>query len=115
MQKDQELVVIPCSLEQAELADRRDRWHRLAERAGGAVLTTENGLRLLFRAAPGVEAELHQLVELERDCCAFAEWSLHTEQATLILDVSAESEEGIAAVQTMFTALRRPTADTITE
>jgi hypothetical protein len=33
----------------------------------------------------------------------------------LILDVSAESEEGIAAVQAMFTALRRPTADTITE
>ena len=66
------------------------------------VLTTEAGLRLLFRAAPAVEGELHQLAELERDCCAFADWSIHTRGRDVVLDVTATSQEGIAAVQAMF-------------
>ena len=50
---------------------------------------TENRLRLLFRAAPGVEGELRQLAELERDCCAFAQWSVHTRGEEVVLDVTA--------------------------
>jgi hypothetical protein len=93
MKEDQEDAVVACSLEGADLADRRERWLQLGERAGIDVLTTKNGLRLLFRAAPGVEGELGRLAELERDCCAFAEWSVHTRGEELALDVTADSEE----------------------
>src|SRR5438128_2438893 len=103
---EKESAAIACSLEHADLAERRDRWRRLGKRAMVDVLTTESGLRLLFRNAPGVEGELHQLAELERDCCAFADSSVHTRGDEVVLDVTAASEEGIAAVQAMFTDLR---------
>lgn len=112
MEQDQESALIACSLEEADLADRRDRWLQLGERAGVDVLTTENGLRLLFRAAPGVEGELRQLAELKRDCCAFAEWSVHTRAEEVVLDVTADSEAGIAAVQGMFNTPRSALAAT---
>jgi hypothetical protein len=43
---------------------------------------------------------------LERDCCAFATWSLHDRGDELALGVSADSIDGIAAVQAMFATLR---------
>ena len=106
MEKNQESAVIACSLEKGDLAERRDRWRRLAARAAVQVLTTEDGLRMLFRDAPGVAGELHQLAKLERDCCAFSDWSVHTLPQEVVLDVTAESEEGITAVQAMFNDLR---------
>jgi hypothetical protein len=106
MEEDQESTAIACSLGAADLAARRDRWLQLGERAGVDLLTTQNGLQLLFRAAPGVEGELRQLAELERDCCAFAEWFVQTRGEELVLDVTADSEVGIAAVQGMFNKLR---------
>ena len=105
MEKDQEPAVIACSLGAADLAGRRDRWHQLAARAGVNVLTTGNGLQLLFRADLGVEAELRQLAELEQDCCAFADWSVNTSDEDVVLDVTAKSDEAIAAVQGMFNKL----------
>jgi hypothetical protein len=63
---------------------------------------------LLFRAESGVEAGLRQLAELERDCCAFANWSIHARGTELVLDVTADSEQGITAVQAMFGTLRSP-------
>jgi hypothetical protein len=105
MKENQESALVACSLEEADLADRRDRWLQLGERAGVDVLATENGLRLLFRAAPGVEGELHKLAELERACCTFADWSVRNLGDEVVLDVSADREEGIAAVQATFNKL----------
>jgi hypothetical protein len=101
---------IACSLEHADLAERRDDWRRLGKRALENVITTKTGLRLLFRDAPGVEDELQQLATLERDCCAFADWSVHARGEEVVLDVTAASEEGIAAIQAMFSDLRVPPA-----
>jgi hypothetical protein len=112
MKRGQESAVIACSLEKSDLAERRERWRRLADRAGLQVLMTEAGLRLLFRNAPDVEGELDQLAELERDCCAFADWSVDTLPQEVVLDVTAASEEGITAVQAMFNDLRVASAPT---
>jgi hypothetical protein len=97
---------IACSLAEADLANRQGRWHQLWQRAAVTAVTTSNGLQLLFRATPGVEAELSQLAELERDCCAFADWSVQARGKNLLLDVTAPTEEGITAVQAMFGKLR---------
>jgi hypothetical protein len=93
---------IACSLAKGDLAYRQERWRQLWHRAAVNTVTTSNGLRLLFRAAPGVEVELRQLAELERDCCAFADWSVQVRGEELVLDVTARTEEGITAVQVMF-------------
>ena len=97
---------VACSLSQSDLVERQDRWLELARCAATEAVTTSNGLRLLFHAQPGVEAELRQLAELERDCCAFADWSVHARGTEVALDVTADSEEGITAVQAMFAKLR---------
>jgi hypothetical protein len=107
MARDSEPVPIACSLTEADLVVRRDRWLELAGRGGVEMASTENGLRLTFPGAPGVEGELRQLAELERDCCAFAGWSVRSSGAEVVLDVTAESELGIAAVEGMFHGFAR--------
>jgi hypothetical protein len=105
-QEHQRSAPIACSLAEADLANRQDRWHQLWQRAAVDAVATSNGLQLCFRAAPGVEAELRQLAELERYCCAFADWSVRAVGTELLLDVTAPTEEGITAVQAMFGKLR---------
>ena len=105
-------AAIACSLQETDLADRQDRWLELGQRAGIEAIATSNGLRLRFRAVTGVEAELRQLADLERECCAFADWSVRARGGELVLTVSADSEEAIAAVQGMFGKLRSALATT---
>lgn len=95
---------VACSLTQGDLAGRRERWSRLAERALRLNETTAGGVRLRFRGLPGVAAELDNLVDAERVCCAFAEWSIERASGELILTVSAAGE-GAPAVRELFTAL----------
>src|SRR6266699_2327987 len=98
---------IACSLDRENLAERRQRWFELGARAAVEVAATDRGLRLAFRADEGVEDELRRLAELERGCCAFADWSVTATSVQILLDVSGSSEEAVAAVQAMFGRLRR--------
>ena len=99
------METVSCSLNRESLAERSERWHRLAELAFVRRSKTEQGLRLEFRRRPGVEQELLELATLERECCAFADWRVHAENGVVALDVGGRSDEGIAAVQAMFTSL----------
>jgi hypothetical protein len=101
-----ESSAVACSLGHGELRPRAARWQALAARALLNVSHTERGLRLVFAADPGVAGELQELAALERDCCAFATWSVGTASGQLTLDVTARSEEAVTAVQAMFAALR---------
>jgi hypothetical protein len=92
---------IACTLDDGQMSERRRRWHELAGRAFVERTETPEGLRLVFRADDGVEAELRELADLERTCCAFASWSV----SGSVLDVTAESEEAVAAVHGMFRSL----------
>ena len=103
-QEHQRSAPIACSLAQTDLAHRQDRWLQLWRRAAVDAVTISNGLRLLFRATPGVERELSQLAELEQDCCAFADWSVQARGKNLVLEVTAPTEEGITAVRAMSAA-----------
>ncbi len=93
---------VACSLNQQDLGQRAERWRALARRAEPQVTRTDSGLRLTFSAGPGVAAEVDELAALERDCCAFARWSVTAEADRVVLDVSADDAEAIAAVHGMF-------------
>jgi hypothetical protein len=97
---------IACSLRSAELKTRRERWLDLASHLD-AIDTTARGLRLRFAAAPGVATELEELAVLERDCCAFADWSVAARADEVVLDVTGIGDEAIPSVQAMFGELRR--------
>ena len=96
---------IACTLTAGDLKQRQGQWKRLGERAGVGAGGTADGLQLVFCATPGVEAELERLAALERECCGFATWSVQRRGGELVLAVSGDSEEGIAAVQEMFNEL----------
>ena len=108
MKEHRQRAPIACSLEQADLADRQNAWRELADSAGVDVQTTADGLRLRFRRAPGIAREVRRLARLERQCCAFADWTVRADADDLTLNITARSAEGIAAVQAMFGALRAP-------
>jgi hypothetical protein len=97
--------IVACTLSTDQMSERRQRWHALA---GGAFVgrnETERGLRLVFRNGDGVLDELRELAELERDCCAFAHWTVGVADGRAVLEVAGTSDEGIAAVHAMFRAL----------
>lgn len=96
---------VACTLSQQDLKHRAGRWQALAQRADQQVSRTERGLRLTFSAGPGVVAELDELAGLERDCCAFASWSVTSAGDRLVLDISADDEVAVVAVQAMFGTL----------
>jgi hypothetical protein len=98
--------VVACSLNTREQSVRGDRWRQLGARAGVVVTATDRGLQLAFGAGAGVEAELHELAALERECCAFADWEVRPEPDRVLLEVSGKSPEAVVAVQAMFGALR---------
>jgi hypothetical protein len=90
---------IACKLSAEGLATRSERWQRLAADSGVEVTTTSRGLRLAF--GPGVERELAELAELERECCAFADWTV----SGRVLEVSAHGD-AVPAVQALFSSLK---------
>ena len=96
-----ELPVIACSLTASELPERRRRWLALTDRALAGRTATADGVRLTFRAAPGVEDELRALAELERECCGFAAFEVGAKGNRLTLDVKS-SGDGVTAVRELF-------------
>jgi hypothetical protein len=96
-----ELPVIACSLTASELPERRGRWLALTERALLSRTATTDGVRLTFRAAPGVDDELRALAELERECCGFAAFEVAVAGDRVTLDVRS-SGDGVRAVRELF-------------
>jgi hypothetical protein len=93
---------ISCTLTTTDLAAQREHWLRLIAAAGAGREKTASGLRLRFRADSGTAAELDRLAAVERDCCAWATWTVSASPGKVILDVTS-SGDGIAALHGMFT------------
>jgi hypothetical protein len=89
-----------CTLTPEELATRGARWRGLGP---AAVADLKNGLQLSFPAR--AEAELRELIRLERDCCAFARWAVTRQGDRAVLEITAEAD-AVAAVQKLFGSLR---------
>jgi len=99
------MVSIACSLNQDDRAERSERWLTLGSRALVQIVPTDAGLALVFAAEPGVELELRELAELERDCCAFASWTVRADAERVVLDVAGDGE-AVPVIQGMFDSLR---------
>jgi hypothetical protein len=95
------LPPIACSLTTADLAKQARRWKSVARRAMAGRIRTADGVRLRFTPGPGIEEELHALVAVEKECCPWAEWTVHSAADQLTLDVRSAGE-GVAAVHSMF-------------
>jgi hypothetical protein len=94
-------VPVACTLTPDDLAAQADRWQRLMARAMTERAETADGLRMSFRPGPGTEKELRRLVAVERECCAWADWTVQTSAGTLLLDVRSAGA-GITTLHGMF-------------
>jgi hypothetical protein len=90
-------VPVACSLGFVGLAAQARRWERLTNQAMTEREETASGLRLRFRAEPGVEKELRRLADAENQCCSWATWTVRTE---VVLEVRSAGE-GIAVLHGM--------------
>jgi hypothetical protein len=97
---------IACSLSHTNQAEQLRRWRELSERADATIEPTASGLRLSFLSHRGVEEELSELTALEQRCCAFAHWSIRASSQHVVLTISGDSPEAVAAIQGMFGGLR---------
>jgi hypothetical protein len=98
-------VPVACALTPADLTAQRDHWQQLADRAMTGHVKTAGGVRLAFRPEPGVERELHALVAVENECCAWATWSVQANARRVVLDVRSTGA-GIAVLHSMLADLR---------
>lgn len=101
MTADQAEPQIACSLEPAELSDRRAAWERLAERALRERRSIPSGMQQVFIADEGVERQLRELSRLESQCCSFADWTIESRNDEVVLDVTAPTE-AVPAVRALF-------------
>lgn len=94
---------VACTLGGPDLGTRRERWQRLSDRSLVGQAPTARGLTLRFRTDAGVEDELGKLVELERECCGFAEWRVRPVQGAHALELTVEADgDGATAIRQMF-------------
>lgn len=92
---------VACTLTSDAAAERRRVWQALTEHALIEQRETARGVTLSYSATPGVEDKLRELVVLEADCCAFAEWRVEPRGDRLILEVTAPNDS-VSALQAMF-------------
>jgi mercuric ion transport protein len=116
--------VIACVLDDQAYRTRVARIHALMEHALIARERLETAVRLRFRRDAGVEANLEELVALERACCPFLVFALETLPGEMVLTISGPESAaallddafgGPAACQAVNTpALRRHTVWAVT-
>ena len=96
-----ETPAVACTLGPSELGTQIERWRKLYADAGTERVATDNGLRVRFRQGTPIERELRALVDVEIECCAWADWTVDEDATHLILDVSS-SGDGIPVIQGWF-------------
>jgi hypothetical protein len=93
---------VACTLSSAEMPAQVSQWEQLITRTMTGRTETTDGVRLRFRADPGVQDELHLLIKVEKQCCPWASWTIGGDTREIVLEVRS-TEAGLAALHTMFT------------
>jgi hypothetical protein len=96
-----ENAAIACSLSAAEMRDRRVDWQAITSRALRTKAAVPEGVRLVFRPDHQTAHQLLDLTAAERDCCAWAAWSLISTIDATVIEVTADGH-GASTLQTMF-------------
>ena len=92
---------VACSLDATGYRSRQAEWQALSSEALREHSRTATGMRLTFAAQPGVEDRLEALAALERECCAFATWTVSRGAETVTLTVESDGE-GTPAIWELF-------------
>ena len=92
---------VVCTLTAADKRDRGGAWAKVL----GSGLVTRERIRggLALHAAPGASAALVELIDLERDCCAWIDFKVEHDASSGRTDVFLTADgEGEAVLAGMF-------------
>src|SRR6266540_1800055 len=88
-----------CSLDDAELAARRREWKGLDERALLRTESRPHGRVIVYRGGEERARVLAALIEAERGCCPFLDFTVDREEAEVRVTVRFAPEARAAAVE----------------
>jgi hypothetical protein len=97
----EDAAAIACSLSAVELRDRTAAWRAISTSALRTKVALSHGVRLTFRPDHMTAHSLLDLIAAERDCCAWASWSLTTTNDATLVEATADGP-GAATLQAMF-------------
>lgn len=97
------MKLVACTLSKSDLGNQLERWQALWAAAGIERVRTADGVRLVFRDEPAVEAELRRLVSVENECCSWASWQVSHGEGALSMRARS-SGPGTIALHGMFDA-----------
>ncbi len=80
---------IACTLTADELKDRGAAWNKLMTSGLVERERVPGGIRL--RAEPGASAALMELIDLERECCAWIQFDVQGDSVTMTADPAGEA------------------------
>jgi hypothetical protein len=80
---------IACTLTRADLRDREAAWRKLFASGQVSRDRVPGGIRL--SAHPGAVDALHELIDLERECCAWIDYAVDSDGATLTAEGGGEA------------------------
>ncbi len=80
---------IACTLSAADLKDREGAWRKLMSSGLVAREVVPGGIR--FDAAPGAAVALMELIDLERECCAWINFEVDGSTVTLTAEGDGET------------------------
>jgi len=101
--------LVACTLTHTDLKSQQERWVALGENFGLGRQETDDGLRLTFRSHPAIREELDALVEVENECCSWADWSVEGDDDVLVM-VARPEGAGVETLHGMFTQFARPSS-----
>lgn len=87
------LLPIACTLGPDDGPQRLEQWRRLSTVAGAGRTQAPGRVVLRFRDEPGVADQLRQLVDAERQCCAFLDWQLTHVAGECRVEITGSGEE----------------------
>ena len=95
---------IACSLDGTEVVSRQGECEQLLASHAIDGVEIDHGVRCRLRASEEVRQEFQRPVDLERGCCPWTTWNLYEEASSLVLDATAETEEGVKLLRFWFEA-----------
>ncbi len=91
---------VVCTLTAADKRDRGGAWAKVLD--SGLVTRERIPRGIAFRAAPGASAALVELVDLERECCAWIDFKVDQDTVTggtnVFLTAEGEGESVLAGM-----------------
>jgi hypothetical protein len=87
---------IACTLTASDLKDREGAWRKLIGSGLVGRDLVPGGIRL--RAAPGAAAALIELIDLERECCAWINFEVSDDGSVVTLTADGDGEAALAGM-----------------